>query len=84
MIGLECLHTTAGISERSDVIRAFPKRSTSSCNFARPASGLEHEELVVTLTQVVETPVITADNSPSQDFTHPNDQTTRSKLLSVI
>ena len=43
MIGLECLHTTAGISERSDVIRAFPKRSTSSCNFARSAPGLDHE-----------------------------------------
>ena len=40
MIGLECLHATAEISERSDVIRAFPKRSKSSCNFARSAPGL--------------------------------------------
>ena len=40
MIGLECLHATAEISERSDVIRAFPKRSKSSCNFARSAKGL--------------------------------------------
>ena len=37
MIGLECLHATAEISERSDVIRAFPKRLKSSCNFARSA-----------------------------------------------
>ena len=40
--------------------------------------------LVVTLAQVVETSVTTADNSPSQDFTHPDDHTTQLKLLSVI
>ena len=40
--------------------------------------------LVVTLAQVVETSVTTADNSPSQDFTQPDDHTTQLKLLSVI
>ena len=40
--------------------------------------------LVVTLAQVVETSVTTSDNSPSQDFNHPGDQITQSKLLSVI
>lgn len=40
MIGLECLLATVGILERSDVIRAFPKRFTSSCNFARSGKGL--------------------------------------------
>ena len=41
MIGLECLLATVGILERSDVIRAFPKRFTSSCNFARSGKGLK-------------------------------------------
>ena len=36
------------------------------------------------LAQVIETSVTTDNNSPSQDFTHPDDQTTRSKLLKVI
>ena len=40
MISLECLLATVGILERSDVIRAFPKRFTSSCNFARSGKGL--------------------------------------------
>ena len=40
--------------------------------------------LVVTLAQVVETSGTTADNSPSQDFTQPDDHTTQLKLLSVI
>ena len=43
MIGFECLNATAEISERSDAIRAFPKRSKSSCNFAQSAPGLDHE-----------------------------------------
>ena len=43
MIGLECLHATAGISERSDVIPIrIPKRSKSSCNFALSAPGLTY------------------------------------------
>ena len=45
MIGLECLHTTAEISERSDVIRAFPKRSKSSCNFARSVKTIKKKSL---------------------------------------
>ena len=36
-------HTTAEISERSDVIRAFQKRPTSSRSFARSAQGLNVE-----------------------------------------
>ena len=32
--------------------------------------------LWVTSAQVVETSVTTTDNSPSQDYTHPDDQTT--------
>ena len=32
--------------------------------------------LMMTSAQVVETLVTTADNSPSQDYTHPDDQTT--------
>ena len=31
---------------------------------------------MMTSAQVVETLVTTADNSPSQDYTHPDDQTT--------
>ena len=31
---------------------------------------------MMTSAQVVETSVTTTDNSPSQDYTHPNDQTT--------
>ena len=30
----------------------------------------------MTSAQVVETPVTTTDNSPPQDYTHPDDQTT--------
>ena len=50
MIGLECLHATAEISERSDVIRAFPKRSKSSCNFARSAKGLTGKSCLTSIT----------------------------------
>ena len=32
--------------------------------------------LMMTSAQVVETSVTTTDNSPSQDYTHPDDQTT--------
>ena len=37
--------------------------------------------LLMTSTQVVETSVTTTDNSPSQDYTNPDDQTT---LLHII
>ena len=47
MIGLECLLATVGILERSDVIRAFPKRFTSSCNFARSGKGLIGKRLLM-------------------------------------
>ena len=35
-----------------------------------------HLTLMMTSAQVVETSVTTTDNSPSQDYTHPDDQTT--------
>ena len=35
-----------------------------------------HLTLMMTSAQVVETSVTTTDNSPSQDYSHPNDQTT--------
>ena len=35
-----------------------------------------HLTLVMTSAQAVETSVTTTDNSPSQDYTHPDDQTT--------
>ena len=35
-----------------------------------------HLTLMMTSAQVVETSVTTTDNSPSQDYTHPEDQTT--------
>ena len=35
-----------------------------------------HLTLMMTSVQVVETSVTTTDNSPSQDYTHPDDQTT--------
>ena len=37
--------------------------------------------LLMTSTQVVETSVTTTDNSPSQDYTNPDDQTT---ILHII
>ena len=37
---------------------------------------VKHLTLMMTSTQVVETSVTTTDNSPSQDYTHPDDQTT--------
>ena len=36
---------------------------------------------MMTSAQVVETSVTTTDNSPSQDYTHPDDQTTLSLLI---
>ena len=35
-----------------------------------------HLTLMMTSAQVVETSVTTTDNNPSQDYTHPDDQTT--------
>ena len=40
-----------------------------------------HLTLVMTSAQVVETSVTTTDNSPSQDYTQPDDQTTLSLLV---
>ena len=34
---------------------------------------------MMTSAQIVETSVTTTDNSPSQDYTHPDDQTTLSR-----
>ena len=39
---------------------------------------------MMTSAQVVETLVTTADNSPSQDYTHPDDQTTLLHILDII
>lgn len=39
--------------------------------------------LILTSAEVVETSVTTTDNSPSYDYTHPDDQTIVSKLLRV-
>ena len=36
---------------------------------------------MMTSTQVVETPVTTTDNTPSQDYTHPSDQTTQLHVI---
>ena len=37
-------------------------------------------DFVVLLFRVEETSVITSDNSPSQDYSHPNNQTTQSAI----
>ena len=39
--------------------------------------------LMMTSAQVVETSVTTTDNSPSRNFTHPDDQTTLLHLISL-
>ena len=39
---------------------------------------------MMTSAQVVETSVTTTDNSPSQDYTHPDDQTTLLEVFIVI
>ena len=43
-----------------------------------------HLTLIVTSAQVVETSVTIADNSPSQDYTHPDDQTTLLHILILL
>ena len=74
---------------------AFPRRSfvfsQSSCEVSASLTDVGggaismqttfYLTLMMTSAQVVETSVTTTDNSPSQDYTHPDDQTT---LLHVI
>ena len=47
-------------------------------------SSTFHSTLMMTSTQVVETSVTTAYNSPSQDYTHPDNQTTPLQVVTLI
>ena len=60
------LDTIASVGIRFGVTECFSCRLTTTF----------HLTLMMTSAQVVETSVTTTDNSPSQDYTHPDDQTT--------
>ena len=60
------LDTIASVGIRFGVTECFSCRLTTTF----------HLTLMMTSTQVVETSVTTTDNSPSQDYTHPDYQTT--------
>ena len=47
-------------------------------------SSTFHSTLMMTSAQVFETSVTTTYNSPSQDYTHPDDQTTPSQVVTLL
>ena len=47
-------------------------------------SSTFHSTLMMTSAQVVETSVTTTYNSPSQDYTHPDDQTTPLQVVTLL
>ena len=57
-----------------------PPTIQSSLNI-RLTKKLFHLTLMMTSAQVVETSVTVTDNSPFEDYPHPDDHTTQSKVL---